>query len=398
MVIVTIKNWFNHICCLLVFGSCIAYFPFKIPPEMVNQIDPYEYAYLAKELFVRYSMIFIACLGLFLKNPRVLNLKLFSFFLLYSILDSALYGFGSEARRVLLNVFVALIFYKTVAEYFDFSKLRIAGWWMVGIVVLNLIWMAFQGYNIDPLFVRYEPEHVNFVTLGERAVGFLQLKANNGIFGAVSAIFLFIAHPLFVVLAIPMLFLGESSSAVMALAVGLAVIAFIRMGKVLRTIAAGVLIVLATLYVIKFDMPAGQFQERFKVWHTATGVVLKENPLFGVGQGKFAKLQFATFEDKGTKAIGWRWAHNEFIQVFFESGLVGIAILILFLISQIRDFCRFYWDKDLQILFAGFLCIAGVSFFNFPFHVGKFAMFFVFVMALYHGKVCQLRDEYECRS
>ena len=79
------------------------------------------------------------------------------------------------------------------------------------------------------------------------------------------------------------------------------------------------------------------FAERIKAWK---GVVtmIGANPLSGTGLGTFS-LSFPRYKIYGETTI-WDQAHNEYLQVFAESGLIGFALFAWGLVS--------FWRKGLS--------------------------------------------------
>jgi len=157
------------------------------------------------------------------------------------------------------------------------------------------------------------------------------------------------------------------------------------------SVCAGIL-ALGAVYILNFDMPGGQFLERFKVWWFTFSYSLKSNVFFGNGLGSFAVLGVSTKQKTVSELLNWVWVHNEFLQAFFEAGLAGIVLIFVFVRERVEGFLKFRNDCQTQILFAAFLGLLLVSFFHFPFHLGRFAPLCVFVMALMGAKLKDLEN------
>lgn len=363
--------------------SAVFYFPIKGP---VTAEEATGLAYLYQELFVRYGFLVLIALSNFLPRKREMKEPVVWIALILLGLASLLTGFDVNVRRALLNVFIALFFYKTIVEHFDFDELKSLGYWFLGILLLNGFWMTLQYFGHDHLFRRVDDFNVHIL---EKLVGFMKLKVNIGVLAALLSPALAFVSPWLLLVPLPFIYVSQSSAAALAWLISTLFILYFRCGKRNFFTIVIFLSIVAFSYIVFFDMPDGQFGERFKVWAKALFEVLKTNPVFGMGLGAFSKWAPETLQGNNT-AIGWHWAHNEYLQWFFETGFLGTVPLILFLRSKLDSFLRFSKDGALQILFACFISIAIISFIQFPFHVGKFSGICVFLIALYQAKIEEL--------
>lgn len=69
--------------------------------------------------------------------------------------------------------------------------------------------------------------------------------------------------------------------------------------------------------------------ERDVIWRGAY-LLIDKHPIFGFGPATFKEI-FPLFDEIGDKGVG-NW-HNDFIQVYIESGLVGLVSFLYFLVS-----------------------------------------------------------------
>ena len=77
---------------------------------------------------------------------------------------------------------------------------------------------------------------------------------------------------------------------------------------------------------------------RLPIWGRGIGYML-ENPLFGVGPNNFptAEGTLSPYADRQQFGVGVRWnaAHNSYIQVGAELGIVGLALFVAFIASAL---------------------------------------------------------------
>jgi O-antigen ligase len=326
-------------------------------------------------------------LSFFLKPLRSSDFKVFGLFLVLVFSCSLNFGFDVQARRSVLNIFIALLFVRVTADYFSFRFLKIASFWMLGVLLFNLTMCAQQYFKIDPLFAM--PSNLGHL---DSMVGFLRMKVHLGSLLAVISPVIFFASPVMALLAVPMLCVANSSAAVVSYAVSIGLLILLKMKRIYAILAVVVILVAGGLYVYKFDLPGGQFKERFKVWNAVYGEGLKRNPFFGSGSGSYAKLNLMTMQKNGEPQV-WTWAHNEYIQSFFEFGFIGLGLIVIYLKGVFKGFIRNWKDSELQVLFASMIAVVGVSFLHFPFHIARLAIPCLFVMGLYQGKLEDLENE-----
>ena len=112
-----------------------------------------------------------------------------------------------------------------------------------------------------------------------------------------------------------------------------------------RVLAAGVPLVLCVAgilgYIVWFgeDVPAASrvepsFATRVNAWRGVLDMI-RINPLSGTGLGTFA-LSYPYRKTYGETDI-WEQAHNDYLQVVLESGLIGFAIFLIGLVMLFRN-------------------------------------------------------------
>jgi len=107
-----------------------------------------------------------------------------------------------------------------------------------------------------------------------------------------------------------------------------------RAGKVLRAVGAALVLLAvigAVLFALVPELPgragiSASLQVRFGYWRPAA-TMAAENPLFGVGPGKFGALYPQL---KGPLAEESKSAHSAYMETAAEQGFVGLALLLAF--------------------------------------------------------------------
>lgn len=320
------------------------------------------------EMYIQYSALFFVALSFIYQPVRFLKMKWLGILALYALLHTILFKFEPVTRKAILNAFLGLIILKTVAERTDCNAKEYGKWlfWFAG---LNVFWIfAYQVTNLDPIFTSFNTVNRPEVDL----VGLVQFAHVLGGISALSVPFIFAFNPLACVVVLPLLFFGKSSSCVLAAVISFLYMAFFKSKKLffwsLLTLLAG-----GIWYVLFYDMPGGQFGKRLDIWNTAI-LYWKDYLWFGYGLGTWGEMNVVRVMDNGLPER-WLWVHNEFIQLGFELGLTGLLILVGYLRGL------FSAVRKAPFAVCVFFSVCVVSFFHFPFHLGKLAGMSLFSLA-----------------
>jgi putative inorganic carbon (hco3(-)) transporter len=84
--------------------------------------------------------------------------------------------------------------------------------------------------------------------------------------------------------------------------------------------------------------------DRLEIW-SATPAMIAERPFFGVGQGNFPEVS-PSFGLSDVGGLAFDHAHNLFLNVAVELGLIGLAVLLLLLVLLFRAARRALADRS----------------------------------------------------
>jgi len=124
---------------------------------------------------------------------------------------------------------------------------------------------------------------------------------------------------------------------------------------------------------------------RAQFWQGAFGVI-KAHPILGAGLGAFGVTY--TRYDPLNGAMRLEQAHNDYLQIVADAGLVGGVLALVFVVALFRQgFARLEArDKFRRGVAAGALAGCGAalvhSFFDFPLHITSIALLFLLLAAL----------------
>ena len=76
----------------------------------------------------------------------------------------------------------------------------------------------------------------------------------------------------------------------------------------------------------------------------------------------------------------WSEAHNEYTEMFYQYGLIGIGLIFLFFRELFIRVRLCMENKDVRILFGCVLAYLSFSLVQFPFHLARTAIFFPVIL------------------
>lgn len=146
-----------------------------------------------------------------------------------------------------------------------------------------------------------------------------------------------------------------------------------------------------TITEIESDYNVSDEFGRVQIWKRAYHLFL-ENPLIGVGVNCFP-MALGYLRQELFLIPEWQAAHNSYIQIITETGLIGFAIFLLLIISTLRNFLRI---KNLKtttkegaelktiggLLYLGFIVHLITAFFLSQGYSMFFTLFFAFSAVL----------------
>ena len=330
-----------------------------------------------------------------------------------------------------VNIFLCSLLFAISRVFFTTNKADIITNALKCILLANIVWMIMQVCSIDPLFIgraSYGP-----ILWGEAfntPIGLFHLQAALGMFLVLCIPFLITSGwtiPLLLTLPIV---LTSCAAAILAHAVMLLYGAFyIRMVVFKRRI-----IYILVMGVVILGACAGIFSDytrdkltggsRFENWHLYIRSSLQK-PLFGYGPDSFRNLtphkKFNFFSDEDYNPMimdytdpnnvraryhsanegervkrfanrepkhyaTWQEAHNEYIQVFFEYGIVGLFLIGGFLCDVFKRFRLSIDSVEVRCLFGAILCYLIFSITQFPFHLSRLALFLPVILGAFFAK------------
>ena len=349
---------------------------------------------------------------------------------LFFLYNTALYCWsgGEYAKPELVNIFMGSVLFASSRWLFSRTQnIKVITNSLKIVCLVTISFMILQVFSIDPLHLAKTSD--GSTGWGESfnlPVGMFALAAANGAFLALCIPF-FIAESwiLGLALLIP-IFYSRSAGCYLSTAVVLFyAIFFIRMvyfkWKIVYWLLALAVIFGGILFVYK-DYSGDKLtgKSRFENWHLFFKAGLA-SPVFGYGPASFGNLnekknfffkadedynpallevnkdlqifkyhsadegkRKSRFDGRIPKSIGhWNEAHNEYLQLFVERGILGCLIILALFYEVWRRFRISMESKEVRILFGAILVYAVVSITQFPFHLARNALFLPVILGAF---------------
>lgn len=186
-------------------------------------------------------------------------------------------------------------------------------------------------------------------------------------------------------------FLAGSSGGILAAAIGAVLFILFRSNgsKTFYSILAGIIAVVVIYSIID---PPGFPTSRVEVATIGLEKVSK-HWLLGAGIGHW-KVLFSRPEIiyRLTNPLRYTYAHNEYLQMFFEMGIFFVLLVIGYAVSTVLKIIRSVKTDDIVLGTCAVLIIALNSLYNFPFHVAPTAMLAIFWIALLDRSLNEYRQ------
>lgn len=350
---ISMQKFFDFYVSAFVIGAMVFYFP-------------NEEFYRAQELWFQYGALGLLGLSFIVPKRRDIESLYLGILFIYLIVNTLVFNYTNSARYELINVALGMVAIKVIAERVTLNFNRL-GKTLAVFCLINVIQLMLQVLNIDPIYTNIHLDKMAHVD----HTGFLGSRFALGSVATMALPFIFNVSPLACLITVPMLIFGKSSICVFASAVCFLAMMW-KSDRKWFWIMLSVILASALVFILKYDMPSGEFSKRFYVWGSGLAIV-RGKPLFGLGLGAWASTGFTSIQRNGQPET-WLWAHNEYLQFLFEAGITGVIILWLY----VKDLYRNTISHTAGVAFAGLLMI---SFLHFPFQIARLACMAIYIIA-----------------
>jgi len=138
----------------------------------------------------------------------------------------------------------------------------------------------------------------------------------------------------------------------------------------------------------RFLQIEAQAPGRILVWKDMLNII-KDFTIFGTGFGTFSYV-YPLYKDSLQKAIVYKYAHNDYLQLLVETGAFGflslVTAIILFLSHSLKNLTQLSQDKEFTRFFLSIGVLSGIvallihSLADFNLHIPSNALYFAFLI------------------
>lgn len=357
-------------------------------------------------------------------------------FLLLNIVSYVHAGEQVGSMQV-LNIFFGCLLFRFSASYFKKRDVYPYFKPLLWLLCLNLFWMVLQKFNIDPLFMAQDGTGRPIDGPHGDPTGFFGIKMANGVFITIGACILAFFNPILALfMAIPVALLRSSAVFLSFFSVTAFLVYYLYRRMFIWVMAIFALLAGAGILHDQIDDP-GTFGSRLPMWHCTIKHALKNQAvLIGWGPDSFRNItkqkKFLLVSDENrevmvhvstgeneaqikyysptndtdklarltTKAASdgttlnhlafWDNPHNEYIQMFFQYGIIGLLLLI----GLMRDICeRFYFatrgalvNREIFFVTAVLIVFFVSSLTQFPLGLARLGYLFPIFLGAFYAK------------
>lgn len=384
---------------------------------------------IAQEMYFQIGAFALILSMLFLKVKPVVRNKVSVLLGALGIYTLFLFLLGYPMGfNVMLNIITGLIVYFLTLQLEREDTILIVKT-VIWICVLNITYIALQHGGYDFIYqIRGPGGTILYNTVD--SVGLLGLKAVVGMWMGLGTIAMMMINPLLSVLFLIPIYMSKSSGVIFGLTAAIMFYLYyanIKWFKVIIPIA----LILGTVYVVKVDNPMGMMNTRPPMWKMAIkdtiyGFKVNEqeqspllrNPFTGFGLDSFRAgpikyfmtsrthktirlvslggSQLKTIDGMPIHTEGhriiynndesldyWDNPHNEFVQLFFEMGLIGVLLFGFIVFEMVKRFRRSIKTKALLVVTSLIIMLFGSGISQFPFHLARIGVMLPILLGLF---------------
>lgn len=332
--------------------------------------DTHLKGYLSKHLALEWAVIMFIAL-VFLKNWWLKG------FVLWSLIATVA-NYNKWSFLTLYTIVLMTVFYQVLCDKLNHKNNIYLLNAICALALIQVGWMILQYCGVWWMFTPRNKIIVPFSNLGY-CVGFLANPNHAGAFLALALPAFFRRRWIwFVPPVLTGLAMSRSAGAMIAAMVGAgAFMWFVAPRK--RWLFVPLVLLIGIGFVLKFDcsplrLLSGMKVGRFHAWKSIFGVSYAVGHLkwlIGWGPGQFdisfpRIYQLAIMKNPALER--WAWAHNEFVQLWYEQGIIGLGLILGYLGHQFSKFLKTRKTLITLIAFSGVVVAIVNANANFLFH------------------------------
>lgn len=331
-----------------------------------------------------------------------------------------------------INILFGCLLFAFSRYFFKSNRFETVNKPILIVVCVSLIFMFLQLLHIDPIF---QPQTNAGVQMGGPLgdpIGFFGIKEANGTFLTIALPILASINPILGLLLLIPIKMSQSSGVYLAALISILFYTFYLHKKIFRFIMFLIPIV-GVLILLDLRTDPKTFTARFPVWWSAISYTLRP-PSYGIGYGPDSYRNYTprknfvfvgdnhynhaimTKVDKDTSTFAyysptrdiakiealtrnavntnvskgqvdfWDNPHNEYINMLFQYGIVGIILLGGLIREMYFRFKYAIKDKELIVITSCLLVYLVTSITNFPLELARTGFFFPILLGAFYNR------------
>ena len=385
--------------------------------------------WVGKELRVAQELLFKLygfgiLMGLLFQETRVRFNKVNLWMGMFGIYSIVLYVLSKceMGYSILINILVGIIIF-FAAQTLKKEDTKHIFQAMIWVCAVNMVYMLLQRFQWDFIYNIKGPNNTILYDAIDM-VGLLGLKAVIGMWMSLGLITSLAVLPWIAPILLLPLYAAQCTGALVGLTLGLGFYLF-YIKRVLFWIMIPILLIGGGLYIWKIDAPMGMMETRPPMWKLALKDVIYSYgithptlgcPLIGCGLDSFRagkvgyfmrpetketirafKVNDTLVDNQGRRFFNkdgylydpdcyvldyWDSPHNEFVQLFYEMGIIGCVIIGFIIFHLFKEFKNSVKTKELVCLMSLVITFLGMSISQFPLHLARIGYLFPILVGL----------------
>lgn len=358
---------------------------------------------LVQEVFMQLSSLVLVYTFVFSKHKQLAKSHIDTWIGIFGLWSICLFVLFQCAigYSALMNILSGILIYFVVSRSLEKKDIPLIFKAVIFVCILNSILLTMQMMGYDPIFVVKGAEGIT------DHMGFFALKAAMGVYYALAISLIAYFSPLIAFFALLPIGVSVSSGAVVGGAVSYLFYLWNKARKGFL-VALCLIVVGGALFIIKIDSPMGMFTTRPPMWKKVFKDVFR-SPVYGHGLNSFreGKIKYmkdasnddtyrAVKDDKGdgylitevfkkesVKFDWWDNPHNEYLQLVYEFGFMGLFICSMVVYYMYKKIKKAVKTKELIAICGFFVALFLCSMTQFPMHLARNAYLLPIMLALF---------------
>lgn len=306
---------------------------------------------------------------------------------------------GTMGYSTLLYVMLGILLYYMTTSVITKKEIPFMFKAVILVCAINAVLLTMQLFNFDPIFeVMNSPNKTDHM-------GFFGLKAAMGMYYAMAISLMAYFSPIIAFCFLIPIGISVSTGAVLGGSVSYLYFLLKKARKAFFVVLCAI-VAAGVYYIVKVDAPMGMFTTRPPMWKMVAHDIFR-SPVYGFGLNSFreGKIKYLKesendnthrairkgneyeiaepLKKEGIRFDWWDNPHNEYLQLGYEFGLVGVIIFVLLVREMYLAYKRSERTREIVAISGFFIALILVSTVQFPEHLARTAYLLPIMLGLF---------------